>query len=108
MDIVGVFYIFTILSALTGLWITIQIFCEKRENKPMVCPLGASCETVVKSEFSTFLGVGLEIYGAIYYALIALIYTAILVILPYELPDMIKFIINGLSIGAFLFSIYNY
>lgn len=106
MNIVGIFYIFTILSTLTGLWITIRIFFEKRKGHKMVCPMGADCDTVIKSEFSTFFGIGLELYGIAYYSLIAVAYIAVLLFLPHGVPHLLSFILTGLSFGAFMFSVY--
>lgn len=106
MNLTLIFYILTILSSAWGLWITVRIFHEKRSKKPMVCPLGADCETVVHSEFSSFLGIGLELYGAAYYALMVVCYSVLLILLPNALPDMVRFLLTGISAGGFLFSLY--
>lgn len=72
----------------------------------MVCPLNGNCEVVVNSEFSTFFGISLELYGAAYYAFIALSYITLLAFLPAQLPDLFNFFLTGFSISGFLFSLY--
>jgi uncharacterized membrane protein len=93
-----------ILSA-AGFAICARIFIKKRQPKPMVCMLGADCNKVVKSEFSTFLGVGLELYGAAYYGLSLAYYVATLVA-PQLVSLEVTFVATGVSLVAFLFSVY--
>lgn len=106
MSTISILYILTIISALAGLWITLRIHREKFSKKPMVCPLNGNCEVVVNSEFSTFFGISLELYGAAYYAFIALSYITLLAFLPAQLPDLFNFFLTGFSISGFLFSLY--
>jgi len=106
MSTISILYILTIISALTGFWITLRIHREKLSKKPMFCPLNGNCEIVVNSEFSTFFGISLELYGAAYYAFIALSYIALFAFLPQQLPDLFNFFLVGFSIVGFLFSLY--
>lgn len=92
------------LSAI-GLVICARIFFKKRQPKPMVCMLGADCNKVVKSEFSTFLGVGLEIYGALYYGL-SLAYYVFTLAMPGALSLEVTFAAVAVALVAFLFSVY--
>lgn len=93
-----------LLSAF-GLGLCLHIFKKKRQPKPMVCMLGADCNKVVKSEFSSFMGIGLEFYGIAYYSLSMLFYAA-----AFVWPDAIaleaKFVATGFAMSAFLFSCY--
>lgn len=98
-------YLAVIAFALWGLYITIRINYKKHKPGPMVCPLGADCKAVLGSEFSSFFGIGLELFGAAYYALTVLIYGT-LFFLPHLANDWVIFVLTGFTTGAFLFSIY--
>lgn len=100
-----IIYSLIIVAALVGIVITINIYKKKHEKKPLVCPFGADCNTVINSSFSSFLGIGLEIYGALYYALIALTYLTFIVF-PVVKTPMVLFFVTGATIGAVLFSFY--
>jgi uncharacterized membrane protein len=93
-----------ILSA-AGLAVCARISAKKRRPEPMVCMLGADCGKVVKSEFSTFLGVGLELYGTAYYGLSLLFYVAAL-LAPQAVTLEVRFVAVGVAMVAFLFSCY--
>jgi len=98
-------YIITIALALWGFFLALHINKKKKAPGPMVCPLGASCKDVVKGEFSSFLGIGLELFGAVYYAMIAISYAFIL-LNPNHVSDYFIFVLTGFTISAFLFSLY--
>lgn len=94
-----------LLLSLWGVFLCIKIYKEKHKKKPLVCPLGADCETVVKSEFSSFFGIGLEVFGILYYLFIGLGYLAVFLYEPfYNIP--VLFILYGASAVAFIFSLY--
>lgn len=91
-----------ILAALGGLGIVGYIITKKRKQEVLVCPIGHNCDTVVKSEFSTFFGIPLEWLGLVYYGGIAVGYTASLLAPELALaPFLFPF-----TVGAFLFSGY--
>lgn len=98
-------YALILLSALIGLTITINIYRDKHKNRPLVCPFNADCHDVVTSEFSTFLGIGLELYGAMYYGVVFLTYV-VLILFPAFVTPWVMFFITGATMGAFLFSLY--
>jgi uncharacterized membrane protein len=98
-------YALILLSALIGLVITINIYKDKHKQKPLVCPFNADCHEVVTSEFSTFLGIGLELYGTMYYGVVMITYI-ILFLFPALVTPWVMFFITGATIGAFLFSLY--
>lgn len=69
-------YIIIILLSAWGILLCRKIYKEKQINKSLVCTFGADCETIVRGQFSSFLGVGLEVYGGFYYLLILISYIA--------------------------------
>jgi uncharacterized membrane protein len=100
-----ILYLLILVAGLVGLSITFSIYKEKHQKKPLVCPFGADCHTVVTGGFSKFLGVGLEIYGAAYYAFIVTIYL-LFVAAPSLASPMTVFIVTGITAAGFLFSLY--
>ena len=100
-----ILYIIVIVLALWGFFLSLHINKKKKSPGPLVCPLGASCKDVIKGEFSSFLGIGLEIFGAAYYAMIALSYVYI-TLYGDMVSDYFIFILTGFTISAFCFSLY--
>ncbi len=94
-----------VFAALAGFFIAFYIQQKKRQHQTLVCPLHADCDTVVHSEFSSFLGVPLEYLGMLYYALVASSYLAFLA-LPTLATQLATFLILSISAAAFLFSLY--
>ncbi len=99
------FYCVIVLAAFAGLILTVYIHQKKRHKAPMVCPMGSDCNKVIMSEFSTFLGVPVELWGMAYYATIFASYFLFLTVPP-ALDWGLLFIVVPLSMGAFLFSGY--
>jgi uncharacterized membrane protein len=91
--------------AFVGFLICRHIHNKKKSPEPLVCPLKFNCHAVVHSDYSSFMGVPLEIFGMIYYLLISLSYVG-LVFISSPLSLLITTIFVVLSMGAFLFSIY--
>jgi len=100
-----ILYILILISAIIGLSITFSIYKQKHRKQPLVCPLGANCHDVVTSDFSKFFGIGLEILGAAYYSFIITIYILFLAVPEFATPLSV-FIVAGITIGGFLFSLY--
>lgn len=98
-------YLLIVAAALVGLTITINIYKKKHAKKPLVCPFNADCDSVIESDFSSFMGIGLEIYGALYYGFIAVMYS-ILIFFPHFQNDTLMAFMSAISISAFLFSVY--
>ncbi len=99
------FNILIIVLGIIGVLLCFKIYKKKKETQPLVCMLGADCNLVLKSDFSRFFGIKLEIVGFIYYGLIALAYTLVAFIPLLQTP-LVYFILFGVSFAAFLFSIY--
>lgn len=98
------FQILIIFLAFGGFLISFYIEATKKKAQPMVCPMGGKCDVVTTSRFSKFLGVPLTWMGMGYYGLIALLYAAVIVV--EVVPPVGVFLITGISIGAFFFSLY--
>ena len=92
--------------ALCGFFVARHIQKHKKpDSAPLVCPASFDCEGVVHSNYSTFLGIHLEILGMIYYGFVFLVYV-VLIFLPDILPDFIVLTLFLSSLGSFLFSLY--
>lgn len=99
-------YLAIALLAAFGLALCAHIYREKRAPKPMVCPMGANCDAVLHSSFSTFAGVPLEVLGAAYYALSLVAYGALAFWQPDPFPVELRFALLAVGALAFLFSCY--
>ncbi|MDP3710706.1 MAG: vitamin K epoxide reductase family protein [bacterium] len=98
-------YIIAIILSSLGFLLAFYIHHTKRNKEVLVCPVGTTCDGVVHSEFSRFLGVGVEVWGMVYYALIVGGYGFSLVFSGAYF-DLSIFILLGFSMVAFLFSLY--
>ncbi|HLD81580.1 MAG TPA: vitamin K epoxide reductase family protein [Patescibacteria group bacterium] len=97
--------ILIIMLAVTGFSICLKIFHEKRKGRPLTCPLKFDCEAVVKSDYSKFFGIPLEILGCAYYALMGLSYLFIGVTNG-NLPQLWILLLMAMTLVAFFFSLY--
>lgn len=98
------FNIAIIILGLAGVLLCLKIYRKKRSPKPLVCMLGADCNAVLKSDYSTFFGIGLEIYGLMYYSFITLSYLSNFFYPQIQLLNL-PLILFGLSSFAFLLSV---
>lgn len=97
--------LFLITAALGGFALAFFIFISKRKAKPIACPMDGHCDDVVRSEFSKFLGVPVEILGMIYYASAAAAYSIFYFYSGLAVP-LAVFSLFGLTSFSFLFSLY--
>lgn len=97
--------IILVILGISGFLIALYIRKKKNRPEPMVCPLDFDCSSVVKSKYSSMLGMNVESLGMLYYAALSLVYIGFLV-LPQILSPMIVFVMLGFSIAAFIFSLY--
>ncbi len=93
------------LLGTTGFLLSRHIWHSKRQSAPLVCPLNGKCENVIHSKFSKLFGIPLEIIGMLYYGLIAVFYL-LYSFSPQTLPVYASYIIMGITVTAFVFSIY--
>ena len=94
------------LLGLCGFLVARHIYKHKKaEHKPLVCPMHFDCNAVVHSDYSKFLGIPVEIFGMAHYALTGIFYFTF-IFFQNSLPIPLVAFFIGLSIVAFLFSIY--
>lgn len=98
-------YIFPIAVAIAGFLLARYIYAKKKRKEKLVCLLDSDCDAVVHSQYSTFLGIPLEIYGMIYFALIALFFLSAIFI-PNLYSPYLQIIILIIAFISFLFSVY--
>ncbi len=94
-----------IFFAVAGFLLSSYVYTKKSKQENLVCPMNGSCDEVVNSRYSKFLGVRVEIMGMGYYALVVLIYTYIFLNTA-AVSDLFKFLTTGMTVGAFFFSVY--
>ena len=97
--------VFTIFVAAGGFLLSSYILYVKHSDKPMVCPTGSNCDTVIYSEYSKFFGIPLEYLGMLYYGILIATYTT-LITSPGLLPQLVIYTILLFTSAAFLFSLY--
>lgn len=88
-----------------GFFLARYIFIKKRKKEKIVCLLDSKCDEVVHSQYSTFLGVPIEVFGMIYFGLIGLFFISALLIAEFDSIYLALFILIT-TFGAFVFSIY--
>ncbi len=96
------------IFSIIGIYIAYRIAREKKQKlagQKMVCFVGQDCDKVVFSEYSKFLGIGLEKMGLAYYIVLALVYLTA-AIRPSFLNDFVMFVVLGMTFGGLLFSLY--
>ncbi len=94
-----------IIFGLAGFFVAFYVYIKKKTAKPMVCPLNGECDVVTTSKYSKFFGINVEILGMLYYLFIVFIYV-LHNLIPWLLSPTIIFLVTGITIGAFIFSVY--
>ncbi len=94
-----------VFFAIAGFLLASYVYTKKQKQEVLVCPMNGSCDEVVNSKYSKFMGIPVEVAGIGYYALIILSYSYIFINAD-TVSDLFKFLITGLTVGAFLFSCY--
>lgn len=93
------------ILGLGGFWVAWHIYHKKKTQQPLVCPIRFDCNTVVNSDYSKFFGIPVEFLGMLYYGLVSLFYL-FLILFPGVLPVILSSFLVGLSLVAFIFSLY--
>src|SRR3989344_1610414 len=93
------------LISLSGFFLAFFIYRKKREPAPLICPLKSDCNVVIKSHYSKFLGIPIEILGMVYYSLTFLAHLLVILSPSLVLPGTVFFYLVASTI-AFLFSLY--
>jgi|SRR3989344_4107661 len=94
-----------VLCSFFGLSLSVFIYIKKRRKKTLVCPIGHSCDPVVHSDYSRFMGIPVEILGILYYLLILVSYSAFLAYPSIKTGEVGSALLI-ISALAFLFSGY--
>jgi uncharacterized membrane protein len=97
--------IILIALGIVGFLLCLKIHLKKRSDKPLVCPITGNCDSVIKSKYSTLLGIPLEYFGMLYYGIVVVSYCAMLGFHNLRTEELQAALIVASS-GAFLFSIY--
>lgn len=99
------FYAFILLAGVGGFGVASYIRYTKQHHAELVCPVGSDCNAVVNSRYSIFLGVHLEYWGMLYYALILFAYGTIL-FAPHLFTKTFLSALVLFSTFGFFFSLY--
>ncbi|PIR87041.1 MAG: hypothetical protein COU11_02310 [Candidatus Harrisonbacteria bacterium CG10_big_fil_rev_8_21_14_0_10_49_15] len=95
-----------LFAAFGGFLIAAYIYHTKHNKREtLVCPIGHSCDPVVHSKYSRFLGIPVELIGMLYYALVAIAY-GLLLAYPMDVTMLGRFFLVAVTTGAMFFSIY--
>lgn len=96
--------IYLIILSLIGFAVSFYIYYSKKYDKPMYCPIGKDCDSVVKSKYGKTFGVENTIPGMIYYVLI-FAYGFLLNRNIFKGHIIYYFVVSA-SVGSVLFSVY--
>lgn len=98
-------YIVTIIFGLIGFVIASIVRSKKVSQRPLVCPFGSRCDSVIYSKYSKFLGIEVCNFGIVYYGIIILMYGGF-ILFPSMVPPLMYTISFLMTIFAVLFSLY--
>lgn len=94
-----------VFFGICGFFLASYVYTKKQKQENLVCPMNGSCDEVVNSRYSKFLGMSVEVVGMIYYAFIVIAYSYIS-LNSNSVGDIFKFFMTGVTVGAFFFSVY--
>lgn len=60
--------IFLLLLAILGIVNTAYLIIKRVKKKPLVCPMGGDCNTVIRSKYNAILFIKNDVLGFIYYS----------------------------------------
>ena len=101
----AIIYGLIVFLGLGGLTVSSYLhYKKKRSVEGMACPMEGSCEDVITSKYSKFLGLDVEVLGIAYYAIIVMAYT--LFSFTQVAPSWFTFGVLLSSITAVMFSAY--
>jgi len=101
-----VFQALIILIGIAGLGVSTYLHYQKKTTvEGMACPMDGSCEDVITSKYSKFLGLDVEVLGLLYYAVIIASYS-IYLLTAQTLPSWFVLGVIASSALAVLFSAY--
>lgn len=97
------YIVITAALGLFGFWIADKISQMKKKDKPITCPIGYECDSVVRGPYSKFLGIPVAEIGRVYYILVAAFYITHAFVLFPQNAIFIAVLVTGL---ATMFSLY--
>lgn len=101
-----IYYLVILLSSVAGLSIAFYIAWKKRQPHPIVCPLRGHCDAVVKSDYSKFFHIPVELLGIAYYVFTFFSYLYLIFNPSINVNPLFTFFVLALSSVAFMFSMY--
>lgn len=97
-------YLLNTVVGLAGFLLAAFMWNKKRQRKEFTCPLKGKCHEVINSDYSKIFGIAVEKLGMLYYALIIVGYSLLVMeLLEFSLLNQSLLVATGL---AFLFSMY--
>lgn len=100
-----ILHILIIFYSFEGFLLSLYLFLKKRSDEKIGCLFGGSCDEVIRSKYSRFLGIPVEALGLIYY-LLTCVTNIILLLFPSFATSTASFILYSSSISAVFFSLY--
>ncbi len=91
--------------SLAGFFLSLYIYCKRRQKEKLVCVIGDDCNKVVYSKYSSQFGIPNELFGMIYYVII-FVSSVVFWVNPVLLTIPILWARTILVIGAAAFSVY--
>jgi len=102
---IQIYDLLILILGIVGFKVSFHIHNKKQEKKKLICPMKASCDTVLHSSHSNFLGIPLERLGVVYYSIVIIVH-GLSFILPGFGGEIFPFISIISATLAALFSFY--
>ena len=97
-------WVFIPFLALAGLIVSLYIRIKKSRNEKLFCIIGRDCDSVVRSKYSSVIGIPNEVIGTSYYVAAFAFATIKILNIPIELPNHAVLVL--VSLTAFIYSLY--
>ncbi len=98
--------IYLIILSLIGFAVSFYIYYSKKYDKPMYCPIGHDCDSVVKSKYGKTFGMENTVPGMLYFLLVFVYGIAMFLNRNIFKGDIIYYFVVSASVASVLFSIY--
>ncbi len=99
-----IFLLAALVSAF-GFLLSYKIHQKKQVAGPLMCPLRANCDRVIRSSHSQLFGVSLEKFGMLYHGLAYLFYFGSFFFVQH-IPVWVLFVVSIGTLFSFIFSLY--
>ena len=98
--------VLVLIFALAGLWVSLYINYKESKNEQMICRFGEKCNDVLQSKYNRTFGIKNEKLGILYYLLIAVLATLVLLGTTSLFSIPLTTALFILAIPAFFFSAF--